>query len=1004
MLRLRDRTFEPRSILALARAQGDPQLRRQILATLAQSAAENQIDIRLAAENLGGRLVQSFWSANACLVEIPERALPQVAQLARVARVWPCELRGPAGEVPRATRAPVPAAAPLYDSGSSTNHAFSAAWTLATHNGMPTHKGSGATIGFFDSGLDLDDGTGNPHPAFQVAAGTGTRLLGSFLVPGSMWVTCNGAPVQWPAIDCNLVHPFGPGKHLDMRHGTGMACVAAGRRVPQATILDTDGHAPDAWVVGWSITRGDPQNPPCPETSRWAIDDAAYLTAVEMVHIWLVDTGSRLDVLNISFDGYSDPDHPVSLALDDLASLHNVLLVAAVGNQGDSTRFTHAFHNGLLVGAAPKRSAGDLATTVYSARGPLFGNPKRFAPDVCAIGGEASGPPVYTGVVTGMVDPGVVAQGWYETAGTSLATPQVSGAAALYIARRMAVTPGPAAAETRAAILANVIEVYASNQFPSTYENRNAYGVGFVRDDHLAMYAERFGSQEPFYRQWLGHPLGRSQETVLLTPTNPVVDVTWSNLAAAQPHVVACAWDRRFFDVDAPPPLQNIDLEVWTTDGIQRLAQSASLANSYERLVFRTPQGTTAVKIRVIGRDLFGQNAPVHLAARLHPEPSTSIRGVGGMVEVIPQPVPVPPCAPAVHPDAAVQRVVPVTYSDAWGSSAFKRNSAAQPPQGFDFPGPTTQVPKSLVHAVYSQQSIGAAASITGISFRVHRPWTAPNISNTAGPITINLLGLSHMMNNVPPGNTLQSPVDPAASSFAAVYPQGVVVAQNVNLAPFVPAAANAPTTSFPGVSPLDRAGWTFRIPLNQSFPYNPGDPNGGNLALWWDASWPPAFIGRPITVDGLSDGPNAGYASRHGGFPAQDGKVPLLGLGLGGVSSTPRLDAIGEPYVGDWLWFVLHGFGGSDRTLELAIGSSNPSIPFPGLPCYKLFTNLELQVPVPWSAAMQRGDYGLLIPTSPDMLFRDIFLQGLDRDPATQQLPSQLSNGLRLRIGGKVQ
>src|SRR5690606_18258183 len=95
----------------------------------------------------------------------------------------------------------------------------------------------------------------------------------------------------------------------------------------------------------------------------------------------------------------------------------------------------------------------------------------------------------------------------YSGRGTSMAAPQVSGAAALYRAQRQSAT----ALETRAAILLTVDEVLPQVAYSQTnwhqipdgqhsYRHRTTYGVGFLRDDLLAEYALRTPSIQPIGR------------------------------------------------------------------------------------------------------------------------------------------------------------------------------------------------------------------------------------------------------------------------------------------------------------------------------------------------------------------------------------------------------------------------------------------------------------------------------------------------------------------------
>src|SRR5262249_58426596 len=74
----------------------------------------------------------------------------------------------------------------------------------------------------------------------------------------------------------------------------------------------------------------------------------------------------------------------------------------------------------------------------------------------------------------------------YTASGTSMASPQVCGAAALVKAAR----PGSSAREIKAILLATTESIVAQNP---GYD-RNAYGLGFLRDDLAVALAQQPGS------------------------------------------------------------------------------------------------------------------------------------------------------------------------------------------------------------------------------------------------------------------------------------------------------------------------------------------------------------------------------------------------------------------------------------------------------------------------------------------------------------------------------
>lgn len=123
---LERRGYNPEAILALARREADPGVRRQILEGLQPLAEQDQLLLKQAIEALGGRLRESYWSANVAHVEVAPARLAEVKALLRVGRTWPIEAREP-----NATRRPA-AAAPDADSGYAYNHNFAGAHLLSS--------------------------------------------------------------------------------------------------------------------------------------------------------------------------------------------------------------------------------------------------------------------------------------------------------------------------------------------------------------------------------------------------------------------------------------------------------------------------------------------------------------------------------------------------------------------------------------------------------------------------------------------------------------------------------------------------------------------------------------------------------------------------------------------------------------------------------------------------------------------------------------------------------
>ena len=197
----------------------------------------------------------------------------------------------------------------------------------------------------------------------------------------------------------------------DYGHGTHVAAIAAGNGVlkgvaPDATIyaykvLNAWGSGTWEWVIEGIDRSLDPNN-----------DD---------------DLSDAADIISLSLGGFGDPDDPVSQAVDNAVQAGTIVVVAA-GNSGpnyETIMSPGTAREAITVGATYK-GFDDIA--YFSSRGPVVWNDKSLIkPDVVAPG------------------VGICAAEWDDAfsyakclddnhvaiSGTSMATPHVSGAAAL---------------------------------------------------------------------------------------------------------------------------------------------------------------------------------------------------------------------------------------------------------------------------------------------------------------------------------------------------------------------------------------------------------------------------------------------------------------------------------------------------------------------------------------------------------------------------------------------
>jgi subtilisin family serine protease len=190
-------------------------------------------------------------------------------------------------------------------------------------------------------------------------------------------------------------------------HGTHVAATAAGDR----------GVAPEATVHAYRVCDNG-----CPLS--------AILSAIEDA------TANGADVISMSLGGPGTTDSPLSVAAD-WAVDQGVVVVSAAGNSGPDNRTVGqpaASTKGIAVGASD--GSGDVAW--FSSRGPVVdgsGSVAAIKPDVLApgVGIDAAVP---TGDCA-LCDP----SGQRSLSGTSMATPHVSGAAALLLEANPAWSP-----------------------------------------------------------------------------------------------------------------------------------------------------------------------------------------------------------------------------------------------------------------------------------------------------------------------------------------------------------------------------------------------------------------------------------------------------------------------------------------------------------------------------------------------------------------------------------
>ncbi|MFO1076249.1 MAG: S8 family serine peptidase [Planctomycetota bacterium] len=522
-------------------------------------------------------------------------------------------------------------------------------------------KGQGVAVAVVDTGQDANmNGFGRPHrvyfPGGNVGNTTGAGIGGSRLLVNRQFGTL-------PADD-----PHG--------HGTGVASICAG--ADWGTAGADDGHAPEAGICGYSLSN----------------NTAGTTTQSVMASAWQQVAADRATYNIVSANmSYSDSPNPLDIsqqAIDSAALNADIMCCVAAANNGSSTAVSCGAANTLAVGAV---TANSHTVATFSSRGPLSGDPGRFYPDIAACG---------VNTVMALRDN---ENGDYVTSGTSMASPQVCGAAAQLRAR----FPALSAVETKAALLASAVDISLQN--PGL--DRNAFGMGLLRNDrvHDLVAAGNYGSS-----------------TVGLAA--PVV-ITAFPVIVGHSYRAAIAWHR--LDVNSTA-WSNLDLEV-LDPGSAVIGQSTTPRNLYELAEF-TANFTGTVTLRVTAQTIgTGTSQPFAWSAtEIPPIPvhGTAVsfgRGCGPVCDVLNGPGTLVPVALSGEFAFDMVAAAPMTLS---AIDVFTRSQLA----GTASSVVTVYLPSG---GIISQTHLAVTAAAVGTSPDYYRATFTSPVTIPAGPYWIGI-------------------------------------------------------------------------------------------------------------------------------------------------------------------------------------------------------------------------------------------------------------------------
>ncbi len=463
----------------------------QIVARMEAAVRQDQAKFVRAVEAIGGTVAEQWWIINGACVN------GLVGDGAAALRALP----GVAVVEPNLLRYPVNNTA-----RNATHHNATTANTRTNALGQVV-TGTGVSVAVIDTGTDaLFGATGKPNPAYY---------------PGGNQANATGGGIQGSRVKA-LFDASGNGTEDFHGHGSHVS----GSVASDASAYR--GIAPNAWIVGIRISGAG---------ASGSASSAALVSAWQTVAAQRVT--HNIKVANNSFSGSPSLTDSIQVALDNTAFNADIVACCAAGNFGADTSSSQNTWNGLACGSINKNT---LAVSSFSGTGPLDGPLARTYPDITAVGASVLS---------------ILPESTAGTAssGTSMATPMVSGGAALL---RQAV-PTITALQTKAVLL---------NTTKHTQTSRNTYGLGVMDCDASVrqalagdFYTVRMSSGTRTY----------SRPFSFLTTATRRLTATWMHPGGGT------------FD--------NVDLRVF--NGATLVAQDLNTLNSYEHVEFTAQANVT---------------------------------------------------------------------------------------------------------------------------------------------------------------------------------------------------------------------------------------------------------------------------------------------------------------------------------------------------------------------------------------------------------------------------
>ncbi len=361
--------------------------------------------------------------------------------------------------------------------------------------------------------------------------GIGVALIDSGIAPvkglAQPGKVINGPDLSFESQASNL-------RNLDtFGHGTHMAGIIAGRDADTPVGRENDpkyfvGMAPDARLVNMRVAGAD-----------GAVDVSQIIAAIDWAITHRNDAGLNIRVINLSFgtDSLQDPKYDPLCYAVEAAWRAGIVVVASVGNDGPTdTRVGNPALNPYVIAVGGADTAGTINPTddkigVFSTRGNSTRHADLLAPGRSVVSLRDPGAFIDVNYPGGLVQDGTGR--YFKGSGTSQAAAVVSGAVALLLQQRPALTPD------------QVKKLLTSTAKPLAGVDAIGQGAGELDVNAASMAATPTTATQTFARALGTGTLEGARGTAHVTDPDTLIDLT------GEQDIMGSAWNPPVWTVNS---------------------------------------------------------------------------------------------------------------------------------------------------------------------------------------------------------------------------------------------------------------------------------------------------------------------------------------------------------------------------------------------------------------------------------------------------------------------